>query len=162
MLNENLGKIFQNHIWPYSEGFRETCNKVKVTEKGSRFWKRFLIRYMSPWPLTLCRQCHRSMHTLTIKLNFLWFPSLSLFFFLLLFIFSHHWNFSSCDKQSYQWSELVCAELSVIEPSHFLAQGTVFTLWTVKQLLFSLLWPLSPFINRFSHQMALEVLCWIH
>lgn len=136
--------------------------QVKVTEKGSGVLKRFLIRCVPPCPLTIGRQCHRSMHTLTIKLSFLWLPSLSLFFFLLLFIFSHHCDFSLCDKQSYQWSELVCAEHSVTEPSRFLAQGTVFTLWTVKQLLFSLLWPLSPFINRFSQQMALEVLCWIH
>lgn len=138
-----------------------TSPQVEVTEKGSGVFKRFLIRYVPPCPLTICRQCHRSMHTLTIKLNFLWLPSLSLFFFLL-FIFSHHCDFSLRDKQSYQWSELVCAELSVIEPSRFLAQGTVFSLWTVKQLLFSLLWPLSPFINRFSQQMALEVLFWIH
>lgn len=156
MFNENLGKIFQNHIWPCfttSEGYRE------------RIWgfKEIFNKVCVPaCPLTIGRQCHRSMHTLAIKLSFLWLPSLSLFFFLLLFIFSHHRDFSLCDKQSYRWSELVCAEHSVTEPSRFLAQGTVFTLWTVKQLLFSLLWPLSPFINRFSQQMALEVLCWIH
>lgn len=84
----------------FGEYFSEpyiTLPQVKVTDKRSWALKRFLIRYMPPCSLTIHRQCHRSMHTLAIKLNVLWLPSLSLFFFLLLFVFSHHLAFSLCD-----------------------------------------------------------------
>lgn len=156
MFNENFEKIFLNHIcllWPYfttSGGYR------------GRIWffKRFLIGYVSPCPLTIGRQGHRAMHTLTIKHSFLWLPSLSLFFLLLFFIFSTILIFLFVISRVINvpnWSVLS----SVSEPSRLLAQGTIFTLWTVKQLFFSLLWPLYPFINRRPQQRALEVRCWL-